>query len=119
MTNANPVLAVPDAASSAVWYRDVFGCDTRDIDAGNWVFCRCGRVTFMLGSCPGEIPAHAIGDHSYVAYIDVDDVEAFYERAADAGATITKPLRSEPWGRREFAITSPDGHRFMIAQKLS
>jgi uncharacterized glyoxalase superfamily protein PhnB len=70
----------------------------------------------MLGRCPDAMPASDLGDHSYVAYLRVDDVEAFHDRAVEAGAQITKPLTEEPWGMREFALRSVDGHRFTLGQ---
>jgi uncharacterized glyoxalase superfamily protein PhnB len=115
---SHPVLAVPDAARSSAWYEAVFGADCRDVDPadpGGWVFCRAGDVRFMLGTCADTIPASEIGDHSYVAYLDVDDVDALHSRAVAAGATVLKVPRDEPWGRREMALRSPDGHRFMCA----
>ena len=115
--NSNPVLAVHDLARSAAWYRDVLGCETRDPDPGNWTFCRSGAIDFMLGRCPDAMPASNLGDHSYVAYLRVDDLRAFYDRALDAGAEILKPPTDEPWGMREFAVRSPDGHRFTLGQK--
>jgi len=58
----------------------------------------------MLGLCPDVVPASDLGDHSYVAYLDVDDVDAVYRRALDAGAEVLKPPTDEPWGRRELAL---------------
>lgn len=115
LLGANPVLAVHDLDASATWYRDVLGCEIEEVDAGNWVFCASGSVTFMLGRCPDAIPARDIGDHSYVAYLRTDDVDAAHERAVAAGADISKAPTDEPWGMREMALRSPDGHRFMVA----
>jgi len=53
-----------------------------------------------------------------VAYLRVDDVDAFHDRAFNAGAEIMKPPTDEPWGMREFGVRSPDGHRFMLGQPL-
>ena len=116
--NANPVLAVRDLERSAAWYRDVLGCETRDADPGNWVFCRSGDVDIMLGRCPNDVPASELGSHSYVAYLRVDDVDEFHHRAVDAGAEVLKPPTDEPWGMRELAVRSVDGHRFMLGQRL-
>lgn len=57
----------------------------------------------MLGRCPDALPASQIGDHSYVAYLRVDDVDAFHQRALDAGADVLKSPTDEPWGRRELS----------------
>ena len=112
---SHPVLAVHDLDRSSAWYEAVFGCTRDDVDPGNWVFCRSGELHFMLGLCPDVVPASEIGDHSYVAYIEVDDVDAVHERAVAAGAEVRKPPTDEPWGRRELALRSPDGHRYMVA----
>jgi uncharacterized glyoxalase superfamily protein PhnB len=116
---SHPVLAVHDLDRSGAWYRDVLGCVVEDPAPGDWRFCHSGEVIFMLGRCPDDPPASAIGSHSYVAYLYVDDVEAFHDRAIAAGAEVTKAPRDEPWGRREMALRSPDGHRFMLGQAIS
>jgi uncharacterized glyoxalase superfamily protein PhnB len=115
---SNPVLAVHDLELSGAWYRDVLGCELDDVEPGNWRFCRAGNTTFMLGRCPDVPPAAEIGDHSYVAYLHVDDVDAFHHRAMAAGAEVMHPPRDEPWGMRELALRSPDGHRFMLGQTI-
>lgn len=115
---SNPVLAVHDLERSAEWYRRVLGCTRSNPDPGNWVFCTKGTVTFMLGRCPDVPPASSLGDHSYVAYLIVDQVDDFYANALAEDAEILKPPTDEPWGRREMALRSPDGHRFMLGQSL-
>src|SRR4051812_1635837 len=115
---SDPVLAVHDLERSASWYQAVFRCARHDPDPGNWVFCTAGAVTFRLGRCPDVVPASELGDHSYVAYLTVDGVDELHERALEAGAEVLKAPTDEPWGRREMAIRSPDGHRFMLGQHL-
>jgi uncharacterized glyoxalase superfamily protein PhnB len=112
---SDPVLAVHDLDASAEWFERVLGAQRHDPVPG-WAFCRAGSVTFMLGCCPDEPPASAIGDHNYVAYLTVDGVDAFYERAVLAGAEVLKAPTDEPWGRREMALRSPDGHRLVLAE---
>ena len=112
------MLAVHDLARSAAWFERVLGASITEPDPGNWMFCRSGRVTFMLGRCPDVLLASEIGDHSYVAYLTVDDVDGFYQRAIAAGEVVGPPL-DRPWGRREMALRSPDGHRFMLGQMIA
>ena len=113
---SDPVLAVHDLDVSARWFERVLGAERHDPVLGSWAFCRTGSVTFMLGCCPGEAAASEIGDHSYVAYLTVDGVDAFHDRAVRAGAEVLKPPTDEPWGRREMALRSPDGHRFVLGE---
>ncbi len=119
IVGSDPVLAVHDLERSTAWYRDVLGCQVDEVDPGNWTFCRAGAVTFMLGRCPDVPAASELGDHSYIAYLRVDDVAAYYRQAVAAGAEVRKDLREEPWGMREFGLRSPDGHRFMVGQRVS
>lgn len=71
----------------------------------------------MLGR-PDVPSAGELGDHSYVACLHVDDVDAFHERAVAAGAEILKEPQDEPWGMRKLGIRSPDDHRFMLDQSI-
>jgi uncharacterized glyoxalase superfamily protein PhnB len=113
---SDPVLAVPDLERTADWFTRVLGCTRSDPDPGNSVFCTAGGVTFMLGRCPDALPVADLGDHSYIAYLRVDDVDAFHRRGVPEGADVTKAPIDEPWGQREMALRSPDGHRFMLGQ---
>jgi uncharacterized glyoxalase superfamily protein PhnB len=118
VVRSHPVLAVHDLDRSAAWYRDVLGCECEDVEPGNWRFCRVGGVMFMLGRCPDVPPAAELGDHSYVAYLEVDDVDAMFDRAVAAGAEDLGAPRDQPWGMREFGLHSPDGHRFTLGQPI-
>jgi uncharacterized glyoxalase superfamily protein PhnB len=86
------------------WYRDVLGCKIDDVAPGDWRFCRAGAVTFMVGRCPDVPAASELGDHSYVAYLRVDDVDAFHQRAIAARAEVLHTPRDEPWGMRELGF---------------
>jgi uncharacterized glyoxalase superfamily protein PhnB len=115
----DPVLAVHDLAASTDWYARVLGCTVSEPDPGGWAFCKTGAVTFMLGCCPDALPATELGDHSYVAYLTVVDVDAFHSRALAEGAEILKAPTNESWGMREMTLRSPDGHRFMLGEAVS
>jgi uncharacterized glyoxalase superfamily protein PhnB len=75
-------------------------------------------VTFMLGRCPDVVPASELGDHSYVAYLTVENVDDYHARAIAERAEVLKAPTDEPWGRREMGLRSPDGHRFMLGERI-
>ena len=112
------VLAVPDLARSSAFYRDALGFAIRELAPG-WLVYEQDGCRIMAGECSDAIPPGELGDHSYFAYLAVDDVEAYHARAVAAGATITKPLRDEPWGMREFGLRTADGHRLMIGSEIA
>jgi PhnB protein len=59
-----------------------------------------------LGGTAGSI-------HLYVA-----DVDAFFQRALDAGATVEMPLENQFWGDRYGKLTDPFGHTWGIASHI-
>lgn len=47
-----------------------------------------------------------------------DDVDARFQRALDAGATVVAPLEEQFWGDRYGAIRDPYGHLWSLAQQV-
>lgn len=112
------VLAVQDLPASAAYYRDVLGFTVREIGDDGWRIFEREGCQIMAGHCPGSTPARELGDHSYFAYIAVDDAEAYYREFRESGAEFIKHLRDEPWRMREFGVRTNDGHRIMFGQEL-
>ena len=114
----NFVLAVPDLERSAAFYRDVLGFEIREMGDAGWRLYVRDACRIMAGECPDATPVSELGDHSYVAYLVVDDVDALYEDVAAAGADFVKALVTEAWGMREFGVRTIDGHRIMFGQEV-
>ena len=100
ITKTRYVIAVPDLGKSAAFYRDVLGFTVHEIGDPGWRFFVKDACCIMAGECPDAMPATELGDHSYFAYIDVDDIDAYFDAVKEAGAEILKEPRSEPWGMR-------------------
>ena len=112
------VLAVPDIARSAAYYRDVLGFMTKWDEAPDWRLVQRGDVRIMLGQCPDDIPASQIGSHNWFGYVDVDDVDALHAEIAAKGAVIKQAPIDRNYGMREMVVETPDGHRLMFGQEL-
>ncbi|MGD1899700.1 MAG: VOC family protein [Phormidesmis sp.] len=112
------VLAVPDLEISSDFYRKVLGFSIQEIGDPGWRMYVRDNCRIMAGHCPDAIPALELGDHSYFEYFVVNDVDAEYQNVLSHDVEIIKPLRSEPWGMREFGLRTVDGHRIMIGQDL-
>ncbi len=112
------VLAVRDLAASAAYFQDALGFKLEWQDADDWRLLTRGGVRMMLGHCSNEKPASEIGDHSYIAYLEIDDVDALHAEIAARGAIIREPPADKPWRMREMLIATPDGHRIMVGQTL-
>jgi len=109
------VLAVRDLEASTRYWIEVLGC-RRDFGDGSdgWSFLSRDEFSVMLGECPDERPASELGNHSYVAYITVDDVDRLYAELTSNGGSIAAAPEGKPWGMREFGVGTPDGHRIQF-----
>jgi predicted enzyme related to lactoylglutathione lyase len=112
------VIAVPDLARSGDFYHDALGFDVREMGDPGWRMFVKGACRIMAGECRDALPARDLGDHSYFAYLVVDDLEWYAQRLAALEVEIVKSLRDEPWGMRELGLRTIDGHRIMLAQRL-
>jgi predicted enzyme related to lactoylglutathione lyase len=116
--NPRYVIAVQDLERSARYYRDVLGFEVRTIADPGWRFFVREGCFVMAGECRDAMPPSALGDHSYFAYLEVDNIDAFHAELVSKKAEVIKPLRDEPWGMREFGIRTVDGHRMMFGERL-
>ena len=91
-------------AESRSFYTDVIGL--KGGDGLDWImFFGTDRREVQLSVMKLDIKAHVHPDVS----IEVDDVDAVYERACAAGAEIVYPISDEEWGLRRFFVRDPNG----------
>ncbi len=89
---------------SRVFYNDIIGLDGGD--GLDWIlFFGTDQREVQLSVMKLDIRAHVHPDVS----IEVDDVDAVYARARDAGAEIVYALTEEDWGLRRFFVRDPNG----------
>ena len=51
-------------------------------------------------------------------HLQVDDADAWWNRALEAGATVSFPLADQFWGDRYGQLVDPFGHTWSIASKI-
>lgn len=107
------VLAVQDLTKSATYYKDQLGFTSLWSDAG-WHFLARDKFIVMLGECPDDRSAFETVNHSYFAYIDVENIDALYEEYRSKAVDILSEIENKPWGQREFSVRTVDGHRIMF-----
>jgi len=89
---------------SRTFYNDVIGLD--EGEGLDWIlFFGTDQREVQLSVMKLDIKAHVHPDVS----IEVDDVDAVYERARSAGSEIVYPLTDEDWGLRRFFVRDPNG----------
>jgi uncharacterized glyoxalase superfamily protein PhnB len=112
------VLAVRDLERSTEYYTKVLGFERESVDAGGWSFLKRDGVNILLGECPDEKPASEIGDHSYVLYLYVEEIDRLHQELSERGAQIPSSPSDTPWGLREFSVRTPDGHRIRFGEPI-
>lgn len=101
-----PDLATGDVARSAEFYRDVFGLEVvMDID---WVVTLAapGRSATQITLISHDATASVDAEVS----IEVDDLDAVWDRVVGRGAEVLLLRQVEPWGVERFFVRDPAGH---------
>jgi catechol 2,3-dioxygenase-like lactoylglutathione lyase family enzyme len=111
------VLAVADLEASRSYYVEKLGF-VEDLRVDGWSFLSRGACRLRLGDCPGIKPMADAPDHSWFAYLHVRDAPQLYAEFVGNGVEIWHALADKPWGMREFAIVTPDGHRIVFGETV-
>jgi uncharacterized glyoxalase superfamily protein PhnB len=112
------VLAVQNLAKSVDYYKSTLGFQTIWEDGIGWHCLGRDGWEVMLGECRDDKSAFELANHSYYAYINVDNVDDLHKELASRGCDITHRLQTKSWGQREFGITTIDGHRIMFGETV-
>lgn len=100
-----PILSVPDLEAAREAYVRVLGL--REVMNLGWIVTLAddelrNQVSLMTKDATAPVNPNIS--------IEVDDVDAAYQAAVDAGMTIVHPLSDEEWGVRRFFFTDPAGY---------
>lgn len=116
-----PSIVVGDAADALAFYEKAFGAkETFRLEAGGKIAhaeIQIGDSRLMLSD---EFPEwDALGPESRGGttgslLIYVDDVDASFERAIKAGASVLQAVENQFWGDRMGTVVDPFGHRWML-----
>ncbi|MFJ6199712.1 VOC family protein [Micromonospora sp. NPDC092111] len=109
-------LLVTDLSRSLDFYRDVLGFDEFDRGAGNAVLAS-GATRLVLREVTGAAP---ISRRLVHVNLEVDDIDAAYQRLKDSGVRFTYAPRVVNRGSRlevwAAAFRDPDGHGIALTQ---
>ncbi len=123
---AYPYLRVHDSGAAIAFYARAF--EARELfrltEPGGRIGhaeVKFGDTTVMLSD---EYPEHGIkgprslGGTSVSIHLHVDDVDAVFERAVAAGATVVRPLQDQFYGERSGTVRDPFGHEWLLGGHL-
>ncbi|WP_179474659.1 VOC family protein [Mycolicibacterium vinylchloridicum] len=60
----------------------------------------------------------ALGGTPVTIHLTVTDVDAKFQQAVDAGATVVMPLEDQFWGDRYGMVVDPFGHQWSLGQPV-
>ena len=116
------MLAVPDAARAAAWYREALGAEEL-WNLGSVVGLTIAGAPLFIGEPANngwDVPER-LGMPSARVEVFCDDPDVFLARAVAAGATgSTYPARNHemPWGvHRQGSFVDPFGHRWNVGDR--
>ncbi len=117
ITSSLTILAVEDVDAARDFCTEKLGYE-EEFRTGGWSFVARGSLGLRIGHCPGITPMSRCQDHSLIVQAVVDEhIDALFEEFKANGVDVTGP-EDKPWGRREFAVATPDGHRFLFSMGL-
>ena len=117
-----PALRYRDVNFAASWLCTAFGFERHstiedDDKRINYAELSFGNTIIMLGAIGGfevdnlmKQPDEIGGAETQCSYFIVDDLDAHYARARDAGAKIVLEIKTHLNGARGYACADPEGH---------
>ena len=124
MAQIIPQLSARDVDAYIAFLADAFGFevteywrDPSDADHMNVELVLDGAVIGVGRANPDHAERPLPSTPNIGLYVLLDDVDAHYERACAANATITAPLADQPWGHRMYGAVDPEGHEWGFASR--
>jgi PhnB protein len=118
-----PYLSVDGASAAIEFYARVFGARERvrmpgpDGKVGH-AELEIGTSVIMLADVFPEMGSQSpisIGGTPVTVMVYVDDVDAVFNQAISAGATVDRPVENQFYGDRGGQFVDPFGHRWFVA----
>jgi PhnB protein len=120
-----PYLAYEDADAAIEWLTRVFGFtetlrSTGDDGKVNHAELDLEGGSIMLGAPGGDYrgPKKTGGAQHVYIHAYVEDVDAHYERAKEAGANVLADPEDQVYGDRRYQVEDIDGHIWFFAQHI-
>ena len=117
ITGSRFVLAANNLAKSSDFYKNKLGFTTL-WEEGGWHFLILDNIKIMLGECPDDKPASGINNHSYFAYLEVNNIVELNKEYQLRKVEVLSSIENKPWGQREFSIRTIDGHRITFGEEV-
>jgi len=117
-----PQLTLNNAARAIEWYKKALGAEeiARSVGPDGKIMHAELRIgdsylyvsDVMMGKGPKEFGGSPAG-----FWIYIENSDALFKRAVDAGGKVQMPLENQFWGDRAGAIADPEGYTWWIATR--
>ncbi len=128
--SVSPMLTVDDGAAAIDFYVKAF--DAEELGRvpgpdGKKLYHAALRINGSLVMLNDDFPEMsdgksltppALGGSPVSIHLTVTDVDAKFQKAVDAGATVLMPLEDAFWGDRYGELRDPFGHRWSMGQPV-
>ena len=126
MHSLTPHLVFRDAAAAIDFYGRAFGAiELFRLPMPNGrLMHACVRIgdsqLFLVDEMPehGALGPQALKGSPVTIHLQVEDADAVFARAVQAGATVGMPLADMFWGDRYGQVVDPFGHRWSVATHM-
>lgn len=121
-----PHIVIRNAGKAAEWYQQAFGAEVHGqipVPGGKFM-----QIELWIGDSAvmiadefleaGVLSPQAIGGTPVVLHISVENVEALWQSAVNAGAEVLQPLQEQFWGDLYGQLADPFGYRWGLAQHV-
>ena len=121
--SVSPALAIDGAAEAIDFYKRAFGAKERfrmpapdgkiahaELEIGDSVVMLSDPFPHSTVRPPTQLGGTSVG-----VFVYVEEVDAVFQQAVDAGATVTMALEDMFWGDRFGSVTDPYGHHWSLA----
>ena len=119
----SPYLFVDDGTAAIEFYTSVFGATERmrmpapggkighaELQIGDSLLMVADEFPEFGGSSP-----KTVGGSPVIVSVYVEDVDAVFDKAVQAGATVVRPVENQFYGDRTGSFEDPFGHQWSIA----
>jgi uncharacterized glyoxalase superfamily protein PhnB len=110
-----PELAYPDVAAAVEWLCRVFGFSRRLLIGDHRAQLQFGQGAVIVRA--GPVAEDATSSCSVM--VRVDDVDAHHHAAVAAGARVSGPPTTHPYGERQYAVQDLAGHWWVFSQTVA
>jgi PhnB protein len=127
--SVTPYLSIRGASEAIAFYQKAFGAEElvrMDMPGG-----KVGHAELQIGDSrimlADEFPDHpesvakspqSLGGTSFGVNLYVEDVDARFKQAVDAGARVRRPLITQFYGDRNGTVEDPFGHVWTISSHV-